>query len=207
MTNQRMPLPKAFLWPLFAALVLGVTLAVLQRPPAPVVLRSGTAMFQPRPIGEFELVNQHGQALTRKALEGRWSIVFAGFTHCPDVCPTTLATLATLKMRLKGRDDLQILFLSVDPERDTPALLAQYVGHFDPGMIGATGAKEQIDRLCADLGLAYIRNPGAAGEYTVDHSAALVLVDPEARVAAYFQPPFDLDGLAADFVALAGNGS
>lgn len=203
-----MPLPKAFLWPLLAALVLGVTIAALQRQPAPVVLRSGTAMLQPRPIGEFELVDQHGQALTRKSFEGRWSLVFAGFTNCPDICPTTLATLATLKTRLHERNsELQVVFLSVDPERDTPALLAQYLGHFDPGMIGATGAREQIDRLCADLGLVYIRNPGAAGDYTVDHSAALVLVDPQAQIAAYFQPPFDLDGLAADFVALAGNGN
>jgi len=203
-----MPLPKAFLWPLLAALALGVTVAVLQRSATPVVLRSGTAMLQPRPIGEFELVDQNGQPLTRKAFEGRWSLVFAGFTHCPDVCPTTLATLAKLKTRLHERNsELQVLFLSVDPERDTPALLAQYVGHFDPGMIGATGSKEQIDRLCADLGLAYIRNLGTAGEYTVDHSAALVLVDPQAQIAAYFQPPFDLDGLVADFAALAGTGS
>jgi len=203
-----MPLPKALLWPLLAAMVLGLAIAVLQMPSAPVVLRTGTALPQTRPIGEFELVDQHGRALTRRNLEGQWNLLFAGFTHCPDVCPTTLATLAALKSRLHERNgELQVVFLSVDPERDTPAQLAQYVGHFDSGMIGATGSKEQIDHLCADLGLAYVRNPGAAGAYTVDHSAALVLIDPQARIAAYFQPPYDLDSLAADFMTLAGAGS
>ena len=201
-------LRRAIVWPLLAAMVLGgVTVAVLQRPSAPPVLRSGTALPQPRPIGEFELVDQHGRALNRSNFEGHWSLLFAGFTNCPDVCPTTLATLATLKSRLRERkSELQVVFLSVDPERDTPTQLAQYVAHFDSSMIGATGAKEQIDRLCADLGLVYLRNPGAAGAYTVDHSAALVLIDPQARVAAYFRPPHDLDGLEADFAALAGTG-
>lgn len=201
-----MPLRKAFVWPLLAAMVLGIATAILLRPPVPVALRSGTALPQPRPIGEFELLDHSGHALTRRNLEGRWSIVFAGFTNCPDVCPTTLALLAALSSRLRARgDDLQIVFLSVDPDRDTPSQLAQYVGHFDPNMIGATGAKAQIDRLCAELGLAYVLNPGTAGEYTVDHSAALVLVDPKARIAAYFQPPYDLDSLATDLATLAGS--
>lgn len=201
-----MPLRKAFVWPLLAAMVLGIATAILLRPPVPVALRSGTALPQPRPIGEFELVDHSGNALTRRNLEGRWSIVFAGFTNCPDVCPTTLALLAALSSRLRARgDDLQIVFLSVDPDRDTPSQLAQYVGHFDSAMIGATGTRAQIDRLCAELGLAYVLNPGTAGEYTVDHSAALVLVDPQTRLAAYFQPPFDLDSLATDLATLAGS--
>ncbi|MGH8136085.1 MAG: SCO family protein, partial [Steroidobacteraceae bacterium] len=98
----------------------------------------------------------------------------------------------------------QMIFLSVDPARDTPAQLAQYVGHFDPTLIGVTGSKAQIDRLCADLGLAYVINPGVGGEYTVDHPASLLLVDPQARFAAYFRPPFSLDRLAADLEGLAG---
>ncbi len=189
---------------MIAAAVLGITTALLLKPSAPVVLQSGTALPEPRPIGEFSLVDQHGRALTRSHFEGHWTLVFAGFTNCPDVCPTTLALLAALRSRLReARADLRVVFLSVDPARDTPAQLAQYVGHFDPDMIGATGTKEQIDRLCADLGLAYFINPGPSGAYTVDHSAALVLVDRAARIAAYFQPPFDLDRLAADLAALA----
>jgi protein SCO1/2 len=199
-----MPLRKTFVWSLLAAVLLGIAAAILLRPPVPVALRSGTALPQPRPIGEFELVDQRGRALTRGSFEGRWSLVFTGFTNCPDICPTTLALLATLDSRPRERgSELQTVFVSVDPERDTPSQLAQYVGHFDPSMIGATGPKAQIDRLCAELGLAYVLNPGTAGEYTVDHSAALVLVDPKARIAAYFQPPFDPDMLATDLATLA----
>ena len=142
--------------------------------------------------------------MTREVFSGRWSLLYAGFTNCPDVCPTTLALLAKLKARLRARGvDPQIIFLSVDPARDTPAQLAQYVGHFDPTLIGVTGNKAQIDRLCADLGLAYVINPGVGGEYTVDHPASLILIDPQARFAAYFRPPFALDRLAADFEGFA----
>lgn len=201
-----MPFRKTAVFSVLAAMLLGIAAAILLRPPVPVALRSGTALPQPRPIGEFELVDQRGRALTRSSFEGRWSLVFTGFTNCPDICPTTLALLATLTTRLRERGgELQTVFVSVDPERDTPAALAQYVGHFDSAMIGATGTRAQIDRLCAELGLAYLLNPGTAGEYTVDHSAALVLVDPQARIAAYFQPPFDLDSLATDLATLAGS--
>jgi protein SCO1/2 len=199
-----MPSRKTAVFSVLAAIAIGVIAAILSGAPEPVAIRSGTALPEPRPIADFDLIDQHGRALTREVFAGRWSIVFAGFTNCPDVCPTTLALLTALSSRVRARgDDLQIVFLSVDPDRDTSSLLAQYVGHFDPGMIGATGAKAQIDRLCAELGLAYVLNPGAAGEYTVDHSAALVLVDPKARIAAYFQPPFDPDQLATDLATLA----
>ncbi len=198
--------PKAFLLPLLTATALGIAAALLLKPSAPVVLQSGTALQEPRPIREFELVDQQGHRLTREVFRGRWSLVYAGFTNCPDICPTTLALLAELKARLRARGiDPQIVFLSVDPERDTPAQLAQYVGHFDPTLIGVTGNKAQIDRLCADLGLAYVINPGVGSEYTVDHPASLILIDQQARFAAYFRPPFALDGLAADLEGLAGS--
>ncbi len=192
------------LWLLPLALMLAGTLAVLRRPSVPVDLRSGTAMPQRRPLGEFSLLDQHARPLTRSVFERRWTVVFAGFTNCPDVCPTTLVTLAGLRARLQQRSELQVVFLSVDPERDTPAVLTRYLAHFDPAIIGVTGEKQQLDRVCEDLGLAYVRNPGVAGEYTVDHSAALVLVDPQARIAAYFRPPFDVGALAADITAMAG---
>jgi protein SCO1/2 len=199
-----MPFRKTAVFSVLAAIAIGVIAAILSGAPEPITIRSGTALPEPRPVADFELVDQHGRALTREAFRGRWSLVFTGFTNCPDICPTTLALLATVATRLRDRGrELQTVFVSVDPERDTPSLLAQYVGHFDPDMIGATGPKAQIDRLCAELGLAYVLNPGAAGEYTVDHSAALVLVDPEVRIAAYFQPPYDPDKLATDLATLA----
>lgn len=186
-----------------AAVAAGIGAAALLGMREPIALRSGTALAEPRAIADFELIDQRGGAFGRQALAGHWSLVFTGFTNCPDICPTTLTLLATLGKRLR-RDDLQLVFVSVDPDRDTPSQLAQYVGHFDSAMIGATGTTAQIDRLCAELGLAYVLNPGTAGEYTVDHSTALVLIDPKVRVAAYFQPPHDPDALVADLSALMG---
>ena len=98
---------------------------------------------------------------------------------------------------------IRVVFLGVDPARDTAERLAGYVGHFNPRFVAVTGARAEIDALCRDLGIAYVQNPGAGGDYTVDHSAALVLIDPRARVAGYFQPPHDSDALAADLAALA----
>lgn len=200
-----MPFRKVAVLSVLAAITLGIVAAILSQTSETIALRSGTALPEPRPVADFELVDQQGRAFTREAFEGRWTLVFTGFTNCPDICPTTLALLATLASRLRERGgELQTVFVSVDPGRDTQAALAQYVGHFDPGMIGATGTKAQIDRLCSELGLVYVRNPGTGGEYTVDHSAALVLIDPQARIAGYFQPPLDQEGLIADLAPLAG---
>ncbi len=128
--------------------------------------------------------------------------MFTGFTHCPDICPTTLALFAALRGRLPG-DEIQFVFVSVDPERDTPERIADYLAHFDARLVGATGTRMEIERFTKSLGLAQVRNPGVGGDYTVDHSAALVLIDPKARVAGYFQPPHDAEALAADLAPLS----
>jgi len=185
-----------------AAIVVGIGAALYTRFDAPVALHAGTSLPKPRPIGEFSLVNQDGGPFVRATLEDRWSLVFTGFTHCPDLCPTTLAFLASLRSRVPG-DGLQVVFVTVDPQRDTPERIAEYLAHFDAGFVGATGTDEEIERFTRALGLAQVRNPGVGGEYTVDHSTALVLIDPKARVAGYFQPPHDADVLAADLAPLA----
>jgi protein SCO1/2 len=166
-------------------------------------LKTGTALEAPRPLPEFSLLDQHERPFTRSTLAGQWTLLFAGFTHCPDVCPATLATLTGLHERLDAAGvELRTVFLSLDPERDDPATLAGYVGHFSPDFLGATGAPTEIDKLMEGLGLAYIKVPGGAGRYTIDHSTALVLVDTRARVAAYFRPPHRIDEVAADLAAL-----
>jgi protein SCO1/2 len=167
--------------------------------PVELELRNGTALNTPRPIDEFELVDHNGQAFTRARLEGRWSLVFIGFTHCPGVCPMTLAILDRTASRLRADGhDLQTLFVSVDPDRDTPEVLHRYVSHFGEQIVATTGTKDQLDGFCDDLAFAYVKVPGSAGEYTVDHSAALALVDPQARVVGYFMPPLEPDALVAD---------
>lgn len=191
-----------------AATVIGVVAAWWVTARQPVTLASGTALATPRAISAFRLSDQQGREFTPESLRGRWSLVFAGFTHCPDACPTTLALLNSVDQRLRASGDaIQVVFLSVDPERDTVERLAGYVGHFNPRFVAVTGARAQIDALCRDLGIAYVRNPGVGGDYTVDHSAALVLIDPRARVAGYFRPPHDPAALAADLATLvAGAG-
>jgi protein SCO1/2 len=184
-----------------AAVAIGIGLALYERPHEAPALRAGTALARPRAIHDFDFTDQHGQPFTRASLEGHWTLLFTGFTNCPDVCPFTLSLMADLRRQL-ARDDLQFLFVSVDPERDTPAAIAQYLAHFDPALAGATGSREETERFTAGLGLAQVRNPGVGGEYTVDHSTAFVLIDPEARLAGYFQAPHVRDALAADLAAL-----
>lgn len=168
-------------------------------------LEAGTVLPEPRPLPEFSLLDHHGRPFGRAELAGQWTLLFAGFTHCPDICPATLAILAGVDANLQSEGvELRTLFVSVDPERDDPATLARYVTHYGPRLIGATGEKPEIDRLMDGLGLVYIKVPLGGESYTVDHSAALALIDPRGRLAAYFTPPLRPDALAADLVALAG---
>lgn len=188
------------------AMALGIFAASrLQAPRAP-ALASGTRLAEPRAIAPFALTDQDGQPYTSAQLQGRWTLLFPGFTNCPDVCPTTLALMAQLRGRIKaGPERLQLLFLSVDPGRDTPERLKAYTDHFGAGIRGVTAPTAELDAFCASLGLAYVKVPGARpGEYTVDHSAALVLLDPAGRIAAYFQAPHRLDTLAADLSGILG---
>jgi protein SCO1 len=198
------PMRRAAAWiAVLAAVAIGAGFALYQRSHQPVVLRAGTALPQARSIPDFAFTDQHGNPFSREDLAGHWTLLFTGFTNCPDVCPTTLALMAELK-RDVARDDLRFLFVSVDPERDTPEVIGQYLAHFDPGFTGATGTREEVERFTAGLGLAQVRNPGVGDAYTVDHSTAFVLIDPDARLAGYFQAPHVRTALAADLAALPG---
>ena len=162
-------------------------------------LTAGTALAEPIPLAEFQLEDQSGHAFGRRDLEGEWSLLFAGFTHCPDACPATLALLARLQARLHADGHpLRVVFLSVDPERDTPEQLARYAGYFGERILAATGERNEIDALAKSLGLAYVRVPGSGEHYSYDHSTAVVLIDPAARLAGYFRPPLDLDAIEHD---------
>ena len=170
---------------------------------APLALERATLFEEPRPLPAFTLADQAGHPFGPEQLQGHWSFVFFGFVNCPDVCPTTLATLAKARQAL---EDLPagkrpaVAFVSVDPGRDSPALLGQYVAHFDPAFVGATGTREAIDDLTRALGVAVIIGPASAdGSYAVDHSAAVFLVDPRARVVALFGAPHEAGVIARDY--------
>jgi protein SCO1 len=169
-------------------------------PPAP----ERALLFQEtRPLPEFSLVDQTGRGFVPERLRGHWTLLFFGFVNCPDVCPTTLATLATVRRELADLPAAEIpavTLVSVDPGRDTPEQLARYVAHFDASFTGVTGTPEAIAELTQALGVAVIIGPAQPdGSYTVDHSAAIFLVGPEGRVAALFGAPHEAAGIARDY--------
>ena len=147
--------------------------------------------------GPFELVNQDGQTVDESILEGRWSVVFFGFTYCPDICPSTLQAVAAAQEQLGPRGaDLQTVFISVDPERDTPEQLKTYLSldAFPDDVVGLTGAPEQIEQV-AKAYYVYYRKSGEGPDYTVDHSTAAYLMDPQGRfnrVLAYGLSPDEM---------------
>jgi protein SCO1/2 len=163
-----------------------------------------------RPVPDFTLQRADGKTLTQKDWQGRWTLVFFGYTHCPDVCPTTLATLKQVWTKLDAttRQHLAVDFISVDPQRDTPEQLGKYVGFFSPDFVAATGSDEVLAPLTRSLGLLYMRAPkkdgeDKDGEYNVDHSAQVILVNPRGQVAGMFRPPLDPAKMAADLALLA----
>jgi len=176
---------------------------------APVELATGTRLSPPRELAEFSLVSHQGQPFERDAVTGRWTLMFFGFTHCPAVCPATLATLVEVRKRLGGLDAgevPQIVLVSVDPERDTPETMAAYVARFDSSVIGVTGPSAAIDQFAAGLGVAHQKIPLSGGDYMVDHAAFILLLDPEGREAAVFSPPHSAERLAADYLRMLGRG-
>ena len=175
----------------------------VSEPAAPPTLQKATLLPQPRAIADFHLVDHHGRTLNLARLRGHWSLLFFGYTHCPDVCPTTLQTLATTLKRLEaapGKPELpQVIFISVDPQRDTPERLAAYVPYFDARFLGATGKHQELEHLARQVGIVYAKSQtGKDGDYLVDHSAAIVLFDPDGRMHAVFGAPHDPATLAAD---------
>ena len=152
----------------------------------------------------FALTDHTGRAVTLADYRGKAVVMFFGYTQCPDVCPTTLATLAaTMKALGPDADRVQVLFVTVDPERDTQALLAQYVPAFDPRFVGLYGDAAATERVAKEFKVLFQKQPGATpGSYTVDHSAGVYMFDPQGRLrlyASHGQPP---DAFAHDLKAL-----
>lgn len=184
-----------------AAVVAGFWLARELHRPAP-SLASGTWLPQPWSVGDFALVDDAGRPFTRRELVGHPALVFFGFTHCPDVCPTTLAMLAQVK-KAAAIGGLQVWLVSVDPQRDTPQVLHRYVQAFDPQFGGVTGNQTEVARLAKDFAVAVNRVELPGGDYTMDHSAAVFLLNDHAQRVAVFTPPFDAAKIAADLRSVA----
>lgn len=175
--------------------------AVLEHKSVPDELEA-TRFPTAREILPFSLIDHNNAVFDNNALGQRWSFVFFGYTHCPDVCPTTLSVLNSVAHKLGDlEEDIRFVFVSVDPERDTPAQLAQFVSYFNDDFIGVTGTAEGIDQLTRQLGVMHLRvdtENGASG-YLVDHTASVFLFDPDGRYHAVFSPPLSADAITDDF--------
>jgi protein SCO1/2 len=145
----------------------------------------------PRKFSDFDLIDHRGDAFTLQRLKGQWSMIFFGFTNCPDVCPTTLATLNETYSKLKDseKENLQIIMVSLDPERDTVEKLGQYMPYFNAEFIGVTGNKHFIKRFTTEINIAYNQVPLDGDDYTVDHSSQIVLVNPNGHYHGFFKSP------------------
>jgi len=194
MTNKRIIPIGSLVIGLIFGLVMLIT-HLLVKPPAPPAELEGVLRKDFRPISAFELQTHGHGPITGSSLRGNWSFVFFGYMSCPDVCPNTLHELNSF-YRLLGDDigaepqDLQVIFVSVDPARDSTKNLASYVNHFNKRFIGATAGKGAIDRLTRQFGAGYVlEEETAPGQYLVAHTSAIFLVDPSGRLVASFSQP------------------
>jgi protein SCO1/2 len=159
---------------------------------------------EPRELPPFRL-DAPDAALVPADLVGHWTVVFLGFTHCPDVCPTTLAELAKAQKAWAALPEAtrpRVLFVSVDPARDTPAKLAEYAHFFHPDTRVATAAEPALHEFVQSLGMVYMKVEQPGGDYSMDHSSTLVVLDPQGRQAGLIRPPLDFKAIASDLSSL-----
>jgi protein SCO1/2 len=147
-------------------------------------------------------VDTQGAAASPTSLRTHPTLVFFGFTHCPDVCPTTLAMLASVQKQV-AIPNLKVALISVDPERDTPQQLGKYISSFGGDLIGLTGTPPEISKVTRSFGVAAARVDLPGGDYTMDHSATIFALDSDARIVAVFTPPFNASTLSRDLARLA----
>lgn len=164
---------------------------------------------EPKTIAPFNLTDQHGNPYGEEQLKGHWSFVFFGYTHCPDICPTTLVTLGNVSKGLEQEpisgEDTRFILVSVDPKRDRPDHLRGYLEYFDPKFVGITGKKEQIDNLVRQVGAVYMFEGDTSGdEYIVNHSATIYLIDPEGRFYARISPPHSPERIIESYRRIRG---
>lgn len=179
----------------------------LDEPPAPPPSIGGFVFPEPRTLAAIELVDENGAPFAPQQFAGRWSFVYFGYTYCPDVCPLALIELAALKERLATElpeTSVAYYLVSVDPKRDTPERLREYVHYFDPTFHGLTGSLEAISALAKATETLFFVPPGQGPEnYLVSHSNNFALVNPRGELEAIFTPPHSPEQLAADFAMIA----
>lgn len=161
-----------------------------------------------RSLSPFRLDGSDGQPVDGARLAGRHQLVFFGFTHCPDVCPTSLAALREVDRGLaaaKLSGKVGFLFVSVDPERDDLATLGRYAAYFSPNILSATADHDRLGALTREMGVLYVKEQTDSPDYNVDHSAAIFVLDPNGRLIGRFSPPLDPAKMLADLQRIVGS--
>lgn len=198
-----------FLLVALIAVVLGLTFSRVltgTRQADPAALADAGIVLLPRsrPLPSLRLTDQDGRPQALDQLRDKWSLVFFGYTFCPDVCPTTLAELRQLRGLLPAatRERLRVVMVSIDPNRDTPAQLKQYLGYFDPAYIGLTGELADIQKLAGAVGIPFIPGDTSRENYSVDHSGNLVLLGPDGTQRGFVRAPLNPGKLAGQLPLL-----
>lgn len=199
---------------LAVAVLAGVTsgLYLVRSTDRPAPVRSAAEVARELVTGEFSLTDHTGRPVTDRDYRGSWRLVFFGYTHCPDVCPTALATVALVLDELAGdADRLQPLFVTIDPDRDTTEVMADYVAAFHPRIVGLTGSPDAVAAAAKAYRVYYARAPlpgetaADAGDYAMDHTGYFYLMDPDGAYATVFSPYDSAEDIARKISArLAG---
>ncbi len=191
------------------ALILGLTINKVingrsQGNPAELIDAGIILLPQSRTVPELEMNDENGQPVRVDQLKGKWSLVFFGYTFCPDICPTTLAQLRQVKSELpkEAMERMQVVLVSVDPNRDTPAQLKQYLGYFDKDFRGLTGSLDATQKLANALSIPFIPADTSKPGYTVDHSGNLALIGPDGAQRGFIRAPFNNQKLVAQLPGL-----
>lgn len=158
---------------------------------------NGSIPSQRIPLPEFSLIDTKEQTFTNANLQEQWSLLFFGFTSCPDICPNTLAEIKAAQL-----NNVQVVLVSADPERDLPSRLGSYLRYYDPAFVGVTGEQSAVEAFTRGIGVPVTKVPLNEGNYTVDHSASLWLIDPQGQIAAKLSYPHNGEALQQTVPAL-----
>ena len=162
----------------------------------------------PKQITEFQLTDQNNETFNLEKLKGQWSMMFFGYTHCPDICPTTMTLLDSVVKDLaeQKEPEPQVIFVTIDPDRDTQNQLADYVAYFNPAFAGLTGSEENISTFTKQLGILSMKvsNQGSTNEadYLMDHSSSILLLDPQARLVGIFSAPYNKTDIKQRYLSI-----
>jgi len=200
--------PKNLIMGILLGGALAAGIFVATRVTTPAEPQYAFVLPEPSALPEFSLLDQTGAAVNAGTFRGQWDLVFFGFTNCPDICPTTLQTLANARAELVAAEATtlpRIVLVSVDPERDTPELLGQYVDYFGDDNLAVTGDLEEVKKLADGLGIYFEKAPTEDGNYGVDHSAAVLVIDPNGGFSALFSAPHVVANYLHDLPIIMGD--